>query len=194
MLATGQTIQKKSASSVSGQAETLVRTLYRQVMLRKPIGTMKPADRKVFAPYLSETLHHEFDSAIACEADFFRQNPPKPDLPEKPPFAWLENGTFSGGDEEDELRSFQIERSDAQKDGSIHLHVRLRWGHPPEKPWFTRVIVVVTRENGNLVVDDLIYQGEQDQTYTQHLSEVLEMGCRKGHWVGYDVQEGRPKP
>ena len=194
ILAAGQSVQKKSTSNVSQEAETLVQTLYQQVLFRKPVGTMKPADRKIFAPYLSVILHRKLDSAIACEDDFFRQNPPKPELPEKPPFAWLENGTFSGGDDEDELRSAQIERSKSQKDGSVWIYVRLRWGIPPEKPWFSRVIAVVIQGNGHLAVDDLIYRGEQDHPYTERLSDVLSMGCREGHWVGYDDQGNKPKP
>lgn len=193
MLAGGQSAHKSSASNLSDQAEALTRTLYKQVVAHKPIGTMRTADRKIFAPYLSEMLNRRMSSARACEDDFFRQHPQKPDLPEKPPFAWLELGTFSGGDDEDALRSFQIEKTESKQDGSVQVYVRLRWGSPQEKPWFTRVAVVVTRENSRFVVNDLIYMGEESDPYNQRLSEALSTGCRSGHWVRYDDPGNKPK-
>src|SRR4029077_11779229 len=88
--------------------DVLVRDLYREVIARHPVGIPGDADMKIFAPYLSKSLLHRIDLAIACSADEARQHP-DPNL--KPEIAWLESGLFSGDDERTSPRTYEIERT-----------------------------------------------------------------------------------
>jgi hypothetical protein len=165
------------------QPEAFVQSLYQHVVARRPVGIPWGMDWKIFAPYLSRTLLHRIDLAGACGEDWYRQNS-DPNL--KPEYGWLELGFFSNGDDEDELRNFQIERMESLKDGSKHVNVQLTWGWPPEKPWISHVAAVLVQENGRWVVDDVIYlKNEQDKSDVDYrLSGSLSYGCDGPRWVG----------
>jgi hypothetical protein len=175
--------------NLPNEPEAFVRSLYEQVVARHPIGIPNGADWKVFALYLDKALLHKIDLGLACGDDFYRQHP-DPNL--KPAIGWLELGTFSGGDEELELRTFEIERAESQGDGSFRVDVTLTWGYPPESPWTSRVAIAGVRENGHLAVDDVIYFGDTSSE-DGRLSEALSVGCDGPHWVGSDEQRGDPK-
>lgn len=184
--------------SLPNQPEALVRSLYRQVVSRRPVGIPWGADWKAFAPYFSKTLLHRIDLAVACGDDWDRQDQKrmliKGEVIEKPPLAWLELGIFSGGDDEEELRAFQIERTESEKGGSLRVYVRLTWGWPPEKPWISHVAVVLLRDGGRLAVEDVIYLKDNDIDAEYRLSTALSDGCDGPHWVGYDYQRNGQKP
>ena len=181
-LALGQSAHQSRPLSLPKQPEALVRSLYHEVVAHHPIGIPEGADMKIFAPYLSKTLLHRIDLAVACGKDWDRQFP-NPHL--KPPFAWLESGLFSGDDEQAEPRAFHIERTQSEKDGSFRVHVRLTWGAPAEKPWIWRVAAIVLRENGHYVLDDIIYLKDDNREVESRLSEYLSAGCDGPRWVGY---------
>jgi hypothetical protein len=107
---------------------------------------------KPFAPYLSKTLLHRMDLAIACVDDWHRQNP-EPHL--KPELGWLELGLFSGDNERAFPQTFLIERKQSEEDGAIRVYVRLTWSTTNEIPLTWRVAAIVVRENGHFVVDDV---------------------------------------
>lgn len=176
------------ASCLAGQVEdshrapsAVVRQLYREVVARHPLGIPNEANMKIFAPFLSEVLLHRIDLAIACSADWYRQNP-DPNL--KPPFAWLEAGLFSGDDEQALPRAFQIEGTQSEKDGSSHVRVRLTWGSATH-PWIWHVEAIVVRENARFVVDDVVYLKDEDRDVDSRLSEYLSAACDGSRWVGY---------
>ena len=123
------------------------------MILRHPLGIPSGADAKVFLPYLSNKLLHRFDLFRACNADQYRQHP-NPNL--KGPFGLWGSGISSGSDEQAELRTFNIERTKAEKDGSYRMYVKLTAGAPPVRPWIWRVAVLLVRENGHFVVNDVI--------------------------------------
>jgi hypothetical protein len=117
-------------------AQDLARRLYAQVLAHPSVGIPYGAGLTMYRPYLSKALLHRMDVARACGNDWFRQYP---DPNVKPPLPWLELGTFTGGDDEEEFHAFHIEKSNSQNDGSIHVDLTLTWGTPPEKPWFSSV-------------------------------------------------------
>jgi hypothetical protein len=168
------------------EPEALVRDLYQQVVARRPVGIPWGEDWKTFAPYLSRTLLHRIDLALACGDDWYRQNPPPPVL--KPEFGWLELGIFSAGDEESELRSFRIERTESEKDGALRVYVMLTWGWPPVKPWFSHVAAVLVKESGRLALNDVIFIDEDGRKIDQRLSSALSDGCDGPRWVGFRKQ------
>jgi len=135
-----------------------------------------------FAPYLSEALLHRIDLAVSCSADEARQHP---DPHQKPEIAWLEVGLFSGDDEQASPRTFRIESSKPQKDGSFRVYVRLTWGL---RPLVWRVAAIVVRENNHFVVDDVIYLKDQNRDVESRLSEYLSSGCDGPRWVGRSNQ------
>jgi hypothetical protein len=174
--------------SLPNDPEAFVRSFYQQVVARQPTGIPMGADMKIFAPYLSKTLLHKIDLAIACGRDWDRQDQRrmlmKDALIEKPPLAWLECGLFSGEDEKTSPGNFQIERTQAEQDGSFRVYVRLMW-RPPDGPGFWRVAAVLVQEDGHLVVDDVIFLKDKYDNHDSRLSEILAMGCNGTRWVGY---------
>jgi hypothetical protein len=126
-LALGQPAHQSKPPSVPKRPEAVVRSLYREVVARHPVGIPRDADMKILALYLSKTLRHRIDLAVACSADWDRQHP-DPNL--KPEIAWLEFGFFRGRNEKASPRAFHVERTQSEKDGSFRVYVRLTWGRP----------------------------------------------------------------
>lgn len=174
------TPQSKPALSPN-QSEKLVSSLYKQVVTRRPLGVPSGADMKAFAPYLSKALRHRFDINNACLVDWRKQNP-DPSL--KPPVGLIENGVFSGANEEAEPQVFYVERTESEKDGSARVYVRLTVGDPPNKPLVWYVAAVVVREDGRPVVDDVLYLTGENGEIKSRLSKDLSSGCDGPRWVG----------
>lgn len=185
MLALGQFAHQSKLHSVAEQPEAMVRNLYREVVARHPVGIPGDADMKTFAPYLSKSLLHRIDLALACEDDYYRRHQ-TPN--EKPQIEWLEFGLFTGGNEKVSPRALHVERTQSEKDGSFRVYVRLTWG-PPSNPWIWRVAAIVVQENGHFLVDDVIFlKDEKTLEDESSLSETLASGCEGPHWVGYGKQ------
>jgi hypothetical protein len=170
-------------TSLPNQPEALVTSLYQQVVARAPGGIPEGTDWKIFAPYMSKTLLHRIDLALACDNDWFRQNQGQM---VKAPFGWSESGLFSGANEETDPHTFQIVRTQTDNEGLIHVHLKLTWEDPPAKSFSWPVAAILTRENGRLLLNDVVYLKDEatnmDTDY--RLSQALSEGCRDGRWVG----------
>jgi len=160
----------------------MVQSLYREIVARHPVGIPEGAEMKIFSPYLSKALLQKIDFAVACSTDWGWQHP---DPNEKPGFAWLESGLFSGNDERTSPRAFRIEKTHQERDGSFRVYVRLTWGSSAS-PWIWHVAATVIRENGHFVVDDVIYLKDKDRDDESSLSEHLSSGCDGPRWVGQE--------
>jgi hypothetical protein len=185
-LALGQAAYNTQTASPANQPEALVRSLYTQVVIRHPLGVPEGENMKIFAPYLSNSLRHGMDLAIACIDDWHRQNP-EPHL--KPELGWLELGPFSGDNERALPQSFLIERTQSEKNGSSRVYVRLTRSAAHEKPFSWRVAAVVIRENGHFVMDDVIYLKNEELGVEDRLSKDLSAGCDGPRWVGFGNQQ-----
>jgi hypothetical protein len=181
--------------SLPREPAALIQSLYRQVAARTPSGIPTGADWKIFAPYMSKTLLHRIDEFDACVADWDRHQDLK--NPEKAPFGIFESGMFSGGNERGEPRSFHVERTQSQQDGSTRVYVKLAWweapANPPDKyrttidkPYIWHVAPIVVRENDRLVVVDVIFlkDPKDDDDVEYRLSQTLSEGCKGSHYVG----------
>jgi hypothetical protein len=186
-LALGQAAERTEPASPSNRSDALVRSLYTQVVARHPLGVPDDANMKIFAPYLSKALLHRMDTAIACGADWHRQNP-EPHL--KPALGWLELGPFSGDNERASPQTFLIERTRSENDTSFRVYVRLTRAYPEGRPSPWRVAAIVIRENGHFVVDDVIYLKDEDYDEGR-LSEGLSEGCDGPRWVGYKAETAK---
>lgn len=180
VLAWGQGGPQGKPTPLPNQPDALVGSLYKQVVARHPLGIPYGADMRVFAPYLSKALLHRFELSNACFADWRKRNP-DPSL--KPPVGLIENGIFSGGNEEAEPTAFQMERTTPEK-GSSHVYVQLTVGDPPDKPLVWYVAAEVVRENGRPVVDDVLYLKDKNGEVESRLSKELSSGCDGPRWVG----------
>lgn len=184
-LAFGQSGSPPVVPTGPEQPDAFARRLYQQVLARPSVGIPYGRNMKIYAPYLSKALLNQMETASACARDFDRQYPVDPKLPMKPPFAWLELGTFTGGDDEEEFHAFHIEGTRPQRDGSVQVNLKLTWGTPPEKPWFSDVILLVRPEGSRYVVDDVIYQKAREGDADWRLTQALSSGCKEQRWVGY---------
>lgn len=181
--ALGQAASNSKVASPPNEPEALVRSIYNEVVARHPLGVPGGAAFQVFKPYLSKTLLDRIDINIACQDDWGRKHP---DRDSKPPF--LEFGLLSGDDLRAEPSSFQIEKMESEKGGSVRAYVRLTHDEPGGNPWSWHVAVILVREAGHFVVDDVIYLKGRPQDVDVRLSEYLSAGCDGPHWVGYGDQ------
>ena len=177
----GQFSQEHEQAALSRQAEVTIGRFYQQLVSDPVEGIPTPKRMKVLSPYLSSSLIHRINQARACRDDWFRVHP-KND--EKAPSTWFEIGLFSGYDDRGEPHAFQVEKTESEEDGSFRVYVRLTEG-PREKPWHWEVAAIVIRENGRLVIDDVVFLKEKDVDTESRLSEILKRGCDGSRWVGY---------
>lgn len=176
-----------------------VTELYKQVVLRKPLGLPRNSDRQAIFPFLSVGLIQRLEEAQACEDDYHRRNDDGDRREQlKPAYAWLESGLFSGDNEEAIPSASAVLRSDKQGDGSFRVLVRLTYketfktyGRPPDpKNQFNwKVVALVVREGRRFAIDDVLYLNANDSTKVEsRLSEVLNSGCENGKWVGFETR------
>jgi len=135
---------------------------------------------KALAPYLSKALIRRLGTSLACAGDWSRQHP-DPNL--KPPYGWVDDGFFSGGNERASPGGFHVESVQPEKNGSFRVHVRLKYSEPIQNPYWY-VDVIVTRENKHFVVDDVVFL-KDDWDEESRLSEDLAVDCDGSRWVGH---------
>jgi len=177
----GQAVGKAQSGGITSQPIAVVNSLYRQVIARHPLGIPSGENWKVFAPYLSRDLVRRITLARSCQNDWFRKNQGKMI---KEPFAWGETGFFSGAEELSEPSSFQVQRTEANHDGSFRVFVKLTESPPNDKPWSWDVAVRVKIEERRPVIDDVVYLKGDDVPTEYRLSEILTEGCNGSHWIG----------
>lgn len=196
--ALGQFVPETKSARVAGAPAAIVRSLYRVVVARHPIGLPTGADRKALAPYLSKGLISRIDTALACSGDYLRKHK-DPNI--KPPLDWLELGLFSGGNERALPAAFHVESTQPEKDGSFRVQVSLTYrdsyetyGRPPtdENTFRWHVDVIVARESGRFVIDDVFFPKDAWDDESR-LSQTLTAGCDGPRWVGYGEQQNDSK-
>jgi len=111
-------------ASGDSSPDSVVRELYQQVVVRRPLGIPKGEDKAALWPLLSKKLIQKLDVAQRCEDDYLRQ---RPDKDGKPAFGWLETGLFSGSNEWAIPASAAVERTEPMKDGTFRAYVRLTY-------------------------------------------------------------------
>jgi hypothetical protein len=164
----------------------VIRSLYRQVVARHPIGIPKGEDRKRITPYLSKMLIRRLDTAQACEDDYYQHHYNQVD---KPATEWFEVGLFSGGNEKAEPGAFLIDSTQSRNDGSFLVYLRLRYADPPPFFWW-HIAAIVAPENGHFVVDDVILLKDEPRDSESRLSQNLDRGLR-GFPVDWVWRTGR---
>lgn len=194
-----QASQKRLAEHPS---DSVVRNLYHEVVLRRPLGIPKGEDKKILWGFLSNRLKSELDAAQACEDDYYRQYTDKDINPE---IEWLEAGLFSGFNEKGIPAAAVVERTEPAGPTTYRVYVLLTYketfdtyGRPPDPrdtfQW--RVAAVVTLEDGRFLVDDILFFKDDTQvvpkTVETSLSQMLTMGCNGPRWVGYGNETAKP--
>jgi len=176
--------------TANSSPDSVVRALYQQIVARRPFGIPKGEDKAAIWPYLSKGLIHKLETAQACEDSYFQQH--TSDIV-KPGFDWLEVNLFSGGANEQAIPSSAVvERTAAQKDGSLRVYVRLRYkesfetyGRPPNpaNTFHWRVADSMISEDGKFVVDDVLFLKDDSTKIEYRLTDFFR-GCDGPRWVG----------
>jgi hypothetical protein len=122
-------------------------------------------------PFLSKRLHARFAAMMNAQEEWIRRNPG----PLKPPYI-LSGDVFTSLVEWPSHwsgeRSFKVTRVVAQPDGSWHVSVRF-WYQPKREGWVD--VVVVRREEGRFVIDDVLYSDAGPDHIGGRLSDRLEL-------------------
>lgn len=140
---------------------TVVRQFYRTYLRDRAPGLPDGRQLEAIAPYLSRRLKRQIDAALQHRDAFMKENPD-----EKPPF--VDGDHFSSLFEGP--RVFEVVRTTRAADGRWHVRVRFR-RDAVTPPW--EDVVVVTREDGRYVVDDVVYSGAGAFNPAGRLSETL---------------------
>jgi len=191
--AEGQTLT--SSPKKAAKPDAVVRELYREVVALHPIGLPWGRNKDAFRPLLSKDLAGRFDTAWACESDYYRTHK-DPSL--KPEIEWLEFGVFSGGNEEASPATAAVERVEREGDGSFRAYVRLTYKDTyatysdhhidPRNSFNWRVAVIVIPERSRFLVNDVLFFKDEPKDTKEvdfTLSHLLTMGCDGARWVGY---------
>jgi hypothetical protein len=121
--------------------------------------------------HLSHRLHKVVMDAVAYRHRWIQEHPDEPrsngspPVVFKPPFA--EGFDFAGSP--DGVRRFAIERTVAANE--IRWHVHVRFWYDAEYSWQT--VIVVTREHGKYVIDDVIFSDDDGDGKRSRLSDTL---------------------
>lgn len=178
-----------TSASAKTSPESTVRSLYHQVIMRKPLGIPKDADRKVIWPFLSKRLISELNAAQGCESDYFRQHAGQNG---KPAIDWIETGLFSGANEKGLPAEANVERSAQQNDGSTLVYVRLTYKETsetygrtadPANTFHWNIAAVVVSQDGEFRVDDILFLNDDGMKIESRMSDFFR-GCNGSRWVG----------
>jgi len=185
------------SAATEPQPDVVVRQLYRLVVARHPIGLPTGADKAAIWPLLSKRLVRQFETAKACQDDWFSQNardtrqkapPPAPPVVLKPDFAWLEEGLFSGTNEQAVPAAVVVEGTEPQRDGAFSVNLQFAYA---DTTFHWRGAVIVRSEGGRFVVDDVLVFKENSAEIASRLSHTLTLGCNGPRWVGYGKASSR---
>ena len=178
--AIGEPPQTAQPANSDNRPETVVRSLYHEVVVRAPSGLLDGSNARIFAPFLSGSLLRKIEVARSCERDWFRQNRGRP---VKAPFSWSEAGIFSGPNERTYPGDFHIESTQAEKNGAFRVVVSFTY-RPIDGPGSWRVTDLMVREDGRFVLDEVMFPKDETRDVDLTLSEILSEGCDGSHWVG----------
>jgi hypothetical protein len=180
-MAFSQSGMLKAQQSLPDEPAQLVASLYRQVIARHPIGIPEEETLKVFSPYLSSSLLHGLAQYSECTSDWDRKNVGSG---LKSPVGLFENDIFSGAYEQSTPQTFHVEKTQLGDDGFLRVYVRLTSVSPPAPPSFWRVAVLVSRERGHLLVDDIVYLKDENRLTDEQLSGYFSRYCEGPRFVG----------
>ena len=137
-----------------------VRDFYAQYVQLKPAGLPTPAQQKALSPYLSHRLLGLMDAARAYSEQVAKAHPD-----EKPPLVdgCLFASLFEGP------KAFQVEPAAADGEG---WKVRVHFTGEQGVAWDDNVLVV--REDGRYVIDDVLLSGAGAFSLPGRLSANLE--------------------
>lgn len=183
------TICLSPVGAAGPSASAVVRELYQQIVKRRPLGIPKGEDKAAIWPHLSKGLIRRLETAQKCEDSYFQQHKNENG---KPGFDWLEVNLFTGGGNEQAIPySAAVERTAAQKNGSFRVYIRLEYkesfetyGRPPNpaNTFHWRVAAKVISEDGNFVVDDVLFFKEDSGKIESRLTTSFP-GCEGPQWV-----------
>jgi hypothetical protein len=146
--------------------------------VHEPGGLPDEKELSQLAPFMSRRLTVLIRDALAYQAQYIKEHPPKhlsdnaPPIIYKPPFC---DGDFFSSMEEgaSSFRVGKVHRRDSRYNVDLHLK-RIHSLNPKEKPieWTDSVIVV--KEDNRFVVDDMEFLGAW--SYGNHglLSKILQ--------------------
>jgi hypothetical protein len=170
--------------NTSREALAAVVVFYSHITKYKPLGIPTGPARKALWPLLSKRLASELDTFQACDDDYYRRygdvdkaNHYKPATP------WLEDGLFSGSEEEADPTKFSILDSKAIGENRVDVHLRftVQWADKSETDLRYEGLVTVILEHNRWIVDDFVPMGQNDDLH--RLSDGFPE-CEDGHWVG----------
>jgi hypothetical protein len=168
-----------SFAQASGSApQTLVTRFYTVYIKEHSSGLFLQGNaRRALLPSLSKRLRQRLEDAVACQADWVRQQPKG--STDKPPFVdcCLFSGTADGMP-----TSFALGPTEVLPDGRHQIIVDfVRKETAGVIKW--RDAAIVMQEGDRFAIDDVVYDVDPASRDRVRLSEMFQ-GCRGRRWIG----------
>ena len=169
--------------------EALVREFYRHVIAHHPLGIPDGEAKRLLWPLMTSRLTRILETAAVCEEDYFRQNTCTDCKPE---FWWLEDGLFSGGNENALPAEVEIVKIRAKRSRSYQVTLRFTYretfatyGRPPDpaNTYQWNGMAIVDCSSGRCLFDDFIRLDPKTGKPFLTLSTAFT-DCRDGKWIG----------
>ncbi len=133
--------------------------------------------QRVLRPLLSKRLRRQLDDAVACQADWVRQQPKG--TTDKPPFV---DCCLFASDLDGMPTSFKLGPTKVLRDGGYQITVDFVRKERADLIKGRNAVVVI-KEDGRFAVDDLVYEPDTASTDTGRLSNSFQE-CRGRRWIG----------
>lgn len=166
------------AQASTSTPEALVTRFYTVYIKEHSSGLFLQGDaQRALLPSLSKRLRQQLDDAVACKADWVRQQPRG--STDKPPFVdcCLFSGTADGMP-----TSFTLGPTEVLPDGRHQIVLDFtRKETAGVIKW--RDAAIVMKEGDRFAIDDVVYDVDPASRETVRLSELF-IGCRGRRWIG----------
>lgn len=153
------------APSSSGDAKAAVRDFYSVYAKLSPGGLPRGRDLAALRPFMSTRLYRLIVAAVRYDTEYARRHPD-----EKPPFV---DGDFFSSNFEGATR-FTIGAAKKQR-SAFRVSILFEYADPraPDKPHRWDDAVIVVKERGRFVVDDVEFLGDWQFGNRGRLSRIL---------------------
>jgi hypothetical protein len=160
------------ARAADGPATTVER-FYATYIPNRHGGLPSGAELERLQPFLSQRLHRLIVDAWASNESWAKRHPDEPSEAGEPPVIY--KPPFVDGDYFSSVfegpKTFKVERAVGNDARGWKVHVQF-WHDADEKGW--KDVVVVRKERGRYVIDDVLFSGAGPFNPEGRLSEILK--------------------
>jgi hypothetical protein len=159
------------ASSTDDTPAKMVETFFNTYPHRLTGGLPAGDELQWLKSFISDRLHESYVAVLAYQNDWIERHPDRPSQDGRPPIIlkppFASTIDFSGS--QDGFKSFKVAETGGGPDGTRHVRVRFWWDQSTS--W--EHVVVVKKERGRYVIDDVLFSADEPNEAPTPLSKIL---------------------